>query len=132
MIKALFAALATIAGLSAAQAGDPFFPGMKSWDSYYTEDGLKLRIVNHKVMYPDGTQATYRRDGTYLFQTSDADPGVTGRYTIRPYGMICVKFDKGGARCDTYVRAMQDTVFLTGGGERMKVKALVDLTQSSS
>ncbi|WP_138466366.1 hypothetical protein [Poseidonocella sp. HB161398] len=118
--------LVATAGLAApATAGDIRYPGMRDFDSVFTRDGLEVKLRNQTVLYRDGSQATYLRDGTYIYQKTAEAPGITGTYRFRPDGMVCVHFDKGGNRCDTYVRNVYDTFFLTGSGQRLKVEGIV-------
>ncbi|MBE3640116.1 hypothetical protein [Mangrovicoccus algicola] len=122
---ALAAALAATAAIGTAEAGDPWFPGKQSMDSYYTADGLSLKLIGNRVLFMDGSQTSFGRDGRVLHQQSETDPGLPGRYIFRPYGMVCITYDRGDSRCDTFVRTVGDMVMLTGNGERRKIKGVV-------
>lgn len=126
MLRVILAALVAVVCATSVYAAKDFrVPGMRKNDVYLTEQGLKRKIVGRTVMFTDGSLASYRRDGSYLWRRDEYDDGVTGRYAIKRNGMVCVRMDRGRNRCDTYVRSVSNYYFLTSGGGRMKIKGFL-------
>ena len=121
----LLAVLVLVAGLSTALAADMRIPGMRTNDVFFTEDGLQEKLVNREVMFQDGSSLRFLRNGTAEYRSEEGARPMTGRYAFKRYGMVCIRFDNGASRCDTFVRSVRDTVVLTGGGRRLMVDGIV-------
>lgn len=125
MLKFLLSGVVALGVSSAVNAGEFRVPGMRTNDVYYTSFGLEQRVIGRVVTYTNGQRFTYFKNGSFEYRATEAASPQTGQYKIRDNGMICAYFDGGSVRCDTYVRSVKDTFFLTGAGQRWQVKSMV-------
>ena len=125
MFKLLISGVLALGVCGAATAGEFRVPGMRTNDVYYTDFGLEQKVIGRVVTYTNGQIFQYERDGNFTYRASERAKPQTGHYQVRDNGMICAYFDGGPVRCDTYVRSVKTTFFLTGAGQRWQVKSMV-------
>lgn len=125
MFRFFIASLVFVAISSGSFAGEHRVPGMRTNDRYYTPFGLKQKIMGRVVTYENGQRFHYYKDGSFDYEPHEGADTQSGRYKIRDNGMVCAHFDRGRVRCDTYVRSTKFSYFLTGNGQRWKIKSFV-------
>jgi hypothetical protein len=101
--------------------------GLRDGDRQMDRDGLMATLSGQAVAFHDGSVARYRGDGTYSYTYQPADPPFVGRFEAGNDSRVCVTFDNGFYRCDTFVFARERLVLITEGGERFPAKAVEPL-----
>lgn len=83
-----------------------------------TKSELRQLITGKSVSFDGGGTATYYRDGRYKYVLNGAD---TGTYSFRN-DQVCVAFDGGGSRCDTYVQNGDRYFLINARGGRFQAR----------
>lgn len=122
----LLPALALCLGLIPAEADDFYrVPGMRINDVFLTRSGLDQKLPGRVVELQTGARMYFRDNGTWSMEPRDGVQGPTGRYSFGPKGQVCVRYDGGGGRCDSYVRSVKKYVMIDGNGQRHEVKSIL-------
>ncbi len=121
----IVAVMCGLMALGPALADSFRVPGMKRNDVYLTQTGLKQHLRGRLVEFQDGRLAHYRRGGSFQWREHEDAEGRDGSYSFGPEGRVCVRYDQGGGRCDTYVRSVKDLVMIDGQGRRHEVKSAI-------
>jgi hypothetical protein len=72
----------------------------------------------------DGSTAAYAGDGAYRYVYAPDDPPFVGVWAAGEGGEVCVTFDTGRSRCDTYVENGGRLVLIIANGDRYPVRAV--------
>lgn len=111
----LTAALICLSGAAEAQ-------GLRDSDTLLTEAQMAETLSGHIVEFYDGSKSRYRADGRYSYTYTDDTEPFLGTYALRDGSTVCVLFDNGFERCDTYVRAGERLVLIIADGTRFPVR----------
>ena len=109
--------LVLLPGIVAAQ-------GMRDGDRVPNADELAATLGVTTLTFYDGSTASFRPDGRYAYRYTPEDSDWVGRYDTGAEGQVCVTFDNGSGRCDTYVEAGGRLVLFTAGGLRFPVRSV--------
>ncbi|MEL6752728.1 MAG: hypothetical protein AAFO57_01780 [Pseudomonadota bacterium] len=82
-------------------------------------------LTGQVVEFFDGSKSRYSTDGSYAYTYADDDPPWTGQYTFNDDSTVCVAFDNGTARCDTFVFAGDRLTLIIADGTRFPVRGRV-------
>lgn len=74
------------------------------------------------VEFFDGSKSRFAVDGRYAYTYSDDGPAWTGQYTANDDSTVCVAFDNGSSRCDTFVFAGERLTLIIEDGTRFPVR----------
>jgi len=116
-------ALVLMAGSAMAQ------DGVRATDRLYAVEELSGLLSDHAVEFYDGSVSRYRGDGVYSYKYTEGDRPWLGTWRVPEAGRICVDFDNGSQRCDSFVDDGARMVLVIGDGTRFPVRerrALVD------
>lgn len=119
-MRSLLIALCLLPGLAQAQ-------GQRDSDRILDRVELAERVAGQKVIFYDGSTASYRSDGSYAYRYRPEDPDWTGQYEAGDQGQLCVTFENGRDRCDTYVEADGRLVLITSDGLRFPARGVEPL-----
>ena len=106
-----------------------FAQNLRPGDVMLTGDELAQVLVGQEVEFFDGSTARYGLDGGYAYRYRPEDPPFLGSYQTGEDSAVCVRFDDGASRCDTYVRSGDRLLLLTVDGLRFPVRAQRGLSQ---
>lgn len=120
-------AAAAIAAGGAGVAQSPGIVGQRPSDVTFTEQGLESLITDAMVRFQDGSVAEYFRDRNYVYTAGDGRTSYHGTWEVYDGGQVCVRFDNGFARCDTYVRSANKMVLILASGDRYPVRSKLSL-----
>lgn len=110
--------------VAAAACGQTFgIVGQKPSDVMFTEQGLKATISGFTMQFEDGSEAQYFRNHHYVFTSADGVHSYDGKWHIFDHWQVCVQFNSGLARCDTYIRSARQIVFIAANGHRFSVRS---------
>ena len=109
--------LALAAGTAAAQAG------LRDSDIRLSQAELSAELAGQVVEFYDQSQAFYEAGGGYRYVYAPGDPPFVGTYAVTDDSAVCVTFDNGFSRCDTYVQAGERLVLIVENGDRYPVKS---------
>ncbi|MEL6516508.1 MAG: hypothetical protein AAFQ39_02250 [Pseudomonadota bacterium] len=111
-IAVLFALLATAASAQ----------GLRPDDRMMTSLELTDTLSGMVVEFFDGSKSRYQADGRYAYTYEDDGPAWTGAYTTHDDSTVCVAFDNGSSRCDTFVFAGERLTLIIEDGTRFPVR----------
>ena len=97
--------------------------GLRATDTRFTGTGLADALSGNTVEFFDGSLATYRADARYEYRYAPGDPVWRGTWEADA-SEVCVAFDNGTSRCDTFVRAGGRLVLVIARGDRFPVRTL--------
>ena len=97
--------------------------GLRSGDRPLDVGELATRLAGSAVTFYDGSRAHYGAEGAYGYRYTPEDPEFSGRYRTAGDGEVCVVFENGLDRCDTYVEADGRLVLITADGLRFPVRS---------
>ncbi|PRY21158.1 hypothetical protein CLV78_11031 [Aliiruegeria haliotis] len=121
-MRVLISALILIPAMAAAQ-------GVRESDRLLAANDLVDRLGGHVATFYDGSTAQYAASGDYSYRYTPDDPAFVGTYETASDSRICVTFENGFDRCDTYVEASGRLVLVTADGLRFPVKTLEPITR---
>mgnify|MGYP001798216536 CR=1 FL=1 len=119
MIKPL-TALALMATSATAQ-------GVRDSDTRLSADETRAKLAEQVVEFFDGSKARYGGDGAYAYTYTDDGPAFRGTYVANDGGEVCVGFDNGFDRCDTYVLSGDRLVLIIADGTRFPARSVTPL-----
>jgi len=97
--------------------------GLRDTDTRFTGTGLADALSGNTARFFDGSLATYNADSSYEYRYAPGDPVWRGTWEAAG-SEVCVAFDNGTSRCDTFVRAGGRLVLVIARGDRFPVRAL--------
>ena len=100
-------------------------PGMRPDDRTMTSAELSETRPGTVVEFFDGSKSRYSPDGRYAYTYTDDGPAWTGEYTLNDDSTVCVAFDNGSSRCDTFVFSGERLALIIADGTRFPVRARV-------
>lgn len=112
------ATILAVIALSLPAAAQDLRPG----DTPFTPDDLAAALSGTTVEFFDGSKARYAADGRYAYTYTDDGPVWAGRYETAPDSKVCVVFDNGFARCDTFVMAGERLTLIIDDGTRFPAR----------
>ena len=83
---------------------------------------LKGLLSGQIVEFFDGSKSRYSADGLYGYTYNDGGPVWRGTYLFQDDSQVCVAFENGSARCDTFVRDGTTVTLITTDGLRFPVR----------
>lgn len=98
-------------------------------DVTLNSDDFDQIFVGNSLVFYDGGKSGFGPDGAYSY-TYDGGGTARGVFSVKDAGMICVDFDNGWSRCDTFVSNNGRLVLLTEKGERYPIKEVTKGTGS--
>ena len=98
--------------------------GLRPDDVLFSAGELEARLSGNTVEFFDGSKARYGSDGAYSYTYTDDDPPFLGAFTTTDGGEVCVAFDNGFSRCDTYVEANGRLVLIIADGTRFPARSV--------
>ena len=113
-MRALIALLLTAGAVSAQ--------GLRDGDARMDAAGMTDALSGQVVEFFDGSLARYGADGSYTYRYTPTDPEWIGTWEAQDDSRVCVMFENGRGRCDTYVRADGRLVLITSGGLRFPTR----------
>lgn len=116
MFKTLTALLTLLASPTLADAG------VRASDTILDNSGLRDLLSGQVIEFFDGSKSTYQANGRYGYTYTDDGPVWAGDYVLGPGGEVCVAFDNGSSRCDTFVMDGARAVLVTNDGVRFPVR----------
>lgn len=90
-------------------------------DAILTPEEISAEIVGATLTFYDNGQSKFEADGSYSY-TYHQGGTAYGEFEIGENGQICIAYQNGWSRCDTYVRNGDRLVVLTEKGERYPVR----------
>lgn len=96
--------------------------GVRDGDTLFETDGLAARLSGMMVEFFDGSRAYYGAAGAYEYRYTPEDPPFIGTYETRD-SMVCVTFENGADRCDTFVEGGGRLVLIIEDGTRFPVRS---------
>ncbi len=103
--------------------------GVRASDTLLSETDTMDRLSGQVVEFFDGSKARYARDGRYAYTYTDDQDPFTGTFTASDGGVVCVTFENGFARCDTYVLSGERLVLIIEDGTRFPVERVTPLPE---
>lgn len=97
--------------------------GLRAGDEPMDAAALSATLAGQVVEFFDGSLARYRADGAYDYRYRPEGREHRGTYTTTDDSTVCVAFENGFDRCDTYVRAAGRLVLIIEDGTRFPVRA---------
>ena len=91
-------------------------------DTPFIGTGLSDTLSGQTIEFYDNSLATYRADGSYEYRYEAGGPVWAGEWTADE-SEVCVIFDNGFSRCDTFVQANERLVLIIENGDRYPVRA---------
>lgn len=92
-------------------------------DRRLSADELTKLVVGQSVRFEDQSQAMLRADRTYILTDSDGST-YPARWDMTPDGVLCLRFPRGGARCDVFVRNGAALALISRRGRRLAVTGI--------
>ncbi|MEM9341840.1 MAG: hypothetical protein AAGA87_02225 [Pseudomonadota bacterium] len=103
--------------------------GVRDTDARLTASEIEAKLAGRVLEFFDGSKARYRADGGYAYTYTDEGPPFQGTYSARDEGEVCVVFDNGFDRCDTYVLSGDRLVLIIADGTRFPVRSVTPLSE---
>ena len=101
--------------------------GVRASDERYGQTELTGLLSDHAVEFFDGSVSRYRGDGIYSYKYTEADRPWLGAWQVTAQGQVCVTFDNGSNRCDTFVSDGSRMVMIIADGTRFPVRTRREL-----
>jgi hypothetical protein len=101
-----------------------FADGVRDSDVLLDRVAMDDLLTGKVVTFFDGSKSTYGPDGSYGYTYTDDGPVWRGEYTYRDDSRVCVDFENGSSRCDTFVLDGDRAVLITDDGTRFPVRNL--------
>jgi len=111
-------ALAVFAGATGAFAQG----GLRAGDEVFSQAALTQTLTGQAIEFYDGSIARYRADGRYSYVYRDGGRPNLGYYEVTEDSTVCVRFDNGFSRCDTFVRNGARLLLIIAEGERFPIR----------
>ncbi len=87
------------------------------------------QLSGQVVQFFDGSKARYGSDGSYAYTYTDDQEPFVGTYSAAEGGEVCVTFDNGFSRCDTFVLSGDRLTLIIEDGTRFPVQRVAPITQ---
>ena len=122
MAKSSIRLFAASAGFATLFASSAFAQGIRDTDTRIGDGEIADLLSGQVIEFFDGSKAAYGADGAYSYTyNADTEP-FRGTYEAKAGGEVCVLFDNGFSRCDTYVLAGDRLVLIVADGTRFPVR----------
>ncbi len=95
---------------------------LRDGDAVLDQDALSAMISGQVIEFFDGSKSTYQIDGGYGYTYTDDGPVWSGRYLVGDNSDVCVTFENGSKRCDTFVLDERRFILITADGLRFPVR----------
>ncbi len=96
--------------------------GLRPDDRVFSVDELRQRLSGISVEFFDDSRASYMADGRYAYTYQPDDPPFVGTWDVVENSQVCVTFDNGFARCDTFVESRDRLTLIVENGDRYPVR----------
>ncbi len=113
----------TIAILVCLAAPMAYAQEFRPGDETFSKPDLEARLSGQVIEFFDDSQAFYEADGRYRYTYRPEDPPFVGTWEANDASAICVSFDNGFARCDTYVVSRGRLTMIVDNGDRYPVRS---------
>lgn len=103
--------------------------GMRAEDRILPAAELADLLSDHAVEFFDGSISRFRGDGAYSYKYSETDRPWLGTWQVTEDSRVCVAFENGSNRCDTFISDGSRMVMIIADGTRFPIRlrrALVD------
>ena len=104
--------------------GPALSQGQRPDDVRFSSADLTGALAGRTVEFFDGSKARYGTDGSYAYTYTDDDPPFIGQFTTDDESRVCVVFDNGFDRCDTFVRSNGRLVLIIEDGTRFPARTV--------
>ncbi len=98
--------------------------GVRDSDTLLAPAALTTVLSGNIVRFHDGGFATFGPDGQYAYAYDSGDQIWRGVYEVREDSLVCVDFDNGFSRCDTYIKDGERLILITDSGDRYPAKSI--------
>lgn len=105
--------------ISGPALGQTLRPG----DEPLSKFELESRLSGQVVEFFDDSQAFYEADGLYRYRYQPDDPPFVGKWEATNDGTVCVTFENGFGRCDTYVVSRKRLTMIIANGDRYPARS---------
>lgn len=105
--------------------------GMRDTDRLYEVAELNEMLAGHAVEFFDGSVSRYRADGAYSYKYTETDRPWLGTWTVPEAGRVCLTFENGSDRCDTFVDDGTRMVLVIENGTRFPVRERRELVDGN-
>ncbi len=102
--------------------------GIRGSDTILDGAGLAELLSGQVIEFFDGSKSTYQANGRYGYTYTDDGPVWAGDYALGADGEVCVAFDNGSSRCDTFVMDGTRAILVTTDGVRFPVRNITVAT----
>lgn len=120
-----YLAAVLIAGLGTGSAAAQDIAGVRPGDRQYAPAELTALLSGQAVTFFDGGTARFGSAGDYAYVYEGSDQVWAGTWAAGEASAVCVAFENGSSRCDTYVTDGQRLVLITDAGDRFPAKSRV-------
>ena len=97
-------------------------------DTTFQGSDLFNILSGQTIEFFDASMASYGADGTYEYRYRPEDPVWRGIWDAEG-AEVCVTFENGFARCDTFIRSGDRLVMVIADGTRFPVKSVNPIAQ---
>lgn len=101
--------------------------GIRPTDRLLTTGETAAALSGQAVEFFDGSVARYGPGDAYSYAYRDGDPPFRGTWAAAGDGRVCVTFENGFDRCDTYVMGGGRLVLIIADGTRFPVRRIAPL-----
>lgn len=98
--------------------------GVRDSDTRLAPAALSTLLSGHIVRFHDGGFATFGADGQYAYAYDTGDQIWRGVYEVQEDSRVCVDFENGFSRCDTYIKDGERLILITDKGDRYPAKSI--------
>ncbi|WP_095587340.1 hypothetical protein [Actibacterium ureilyticum] len=96
---------------------------LRPGDTRLSAAELSSHLSGQEVEFFDGSTARFGAGGDYAYRYVPDGPVWAGTYQTDDDSAVCITFDNGSARCDTFVRNGTRLYLITADGLRFPVRA---------
>jgi hypothetical protein len=109
----------------AVTASAAFADGAMPSDEKFDQTALTELLVGKTITFYDKGQSDFQPDGKYSYTYFEGDSAY-GEFLIGNDSSVCIAFENGFSRCDTYVMNNDRLVMIATDGERYPIKNSVE------
>jgi hypothetical protein len=97
--------------------------GLRDSDIRLSKAELTDYLSGYVLEFYNDNLATYRPDGSYLFNYTPQDDALPGTYKVSEDSSVCTNFSNGFSRCDFIVQSGQRHVMIIKNGDRYPIRS---------
>ncbi|MCT8159198.1 hypothetical protein [Pseudoruegeria sp. SHC-113] len=97
--------------------------GLRAGDTPFAPAELTELLSGQAVTFFDGGTARFGAEGAYSYIYEGSDQVWAGTWAAGQDSAVCVAFENGTSRCDTYVDDGKRLVLITEAGDRFPAKS---------